>query len=151
MFQGQGNNPRKTARDLTINLTIRRAGAGAINANKKKSDDGSVGRIRYPAVPLEGVAQLRVDLVLLEVVDGEVEVLALAPGHAHGGRLPGVAGDADLPLAAHPCRVLVLRRLPRPPWSRRQQLLPLPPHPRRLSLSFPLRLRLDGRRKRMRR
>jgi hypothetical protein len=117
--------------DLTSKLTIHRAGAGEIIEPKKR---WSVGRIRYPAVPLEGVAQLGVDLVLLEVVDGEVEVLALAPGHAHGGRLPVVAGDANLPLLAHPCRVLILRRLPRPPWNRRQQLLPLPPHPRHLSL-----------------
>jgi hypothetical protein len=59
--------------DLTSKLTIRRAGAGEIIEPKKR---WSVGRIRYPAVPLEGVAQLGVDLVLLEVVDGEVEVLA---------------------------------------------------------------------------
>jgi hypothetical protein len=83
----------------------------------------------YPAVPLEGVPQLGVDLLLVEVVDGEVKVLAPAAGHAHGGRLAGVVGDADLPLAAEPVRLLVLRRLPRAPRRRRQQLLPLPSHP----------------------
>jgi hypothetical protein len=83
----------------------------------------------YPAVPLEGVPQLGVDLLLVEVVDGEVKVLAPAAGHAHGGRLAGVVGDADLPLAAEPGRLLVLHRLPRAPRRRRQQLLPLPSHP----------------------
>jgi hypothetical protein len=43
-----------------------------LNPKKRWSD----GRIRYPAVSLEGLAQLGVDLILLEVADGEVEVLA---------------------------------------------------------------------------
>lgn len=101
----------------------------------------------YPAVALEGVAQLGVDLVLLEVVDGEVEVRALAAWHVHGGRLPWVAGDGDLALAAHPRRLVVFLRLPRPPWRRRQQLLPLPHHRPLLSsrvLSFASGLVLRG-------
>ena len=95
----------------------------------------------YPGVALEGVAELGVDLVLVEVVDGEVEVLALVARDVHGGRLAGVAGDAHLALAGQPRRlVVVLRRLPRPPRRRRQQLLPLAPHPRLAPRPRPLLL-----------
>jgi hypothetical protein len=84
-----------------------------------------------PVVPLEGLPQLWIDLVLLEIVDGEMYVRALVALHVHGGRLPGVA-DGDLPLAVHP------RRPPSPSaMVSKTQILPVPHHLRPLDDSVP--------------